>query len=227
MNSVPKAADYSRSEMTNLILMEQLAALKIASPTVLAAMARVPRENFVPAALRHLCYHDSALPIGQGQTISQPRIVAMMTEALQLDQPQLKVLEIGTGSGYQTAILAELVRKIYTIERHGSLQSEALERLQPHIKSTKTILFNRVGDGSVGWAEMAPFDRIIVTAAAFGAVPVSLLAQLASRGVMVIPVSTDSKGLEQRLLRISRPTSASDFKTEDLGKVQFVPLVTP
>ena len=226
MNSTPKAGNSEYLVKPHQELIEHLSALNIAGPAVLQAMARVPREYFVPSALRHHAYLDTALPIGHGQTISQPQVVARMTEALKLDRPQLKVLEIGTGSGYQTAILLELVNRLYTIERHPSLQREALARLQPRLRNIHTSLHGRVGDGSQGWATMAPFDRIIVTAAAFGSVPPPLLAQLAVKGVMVIPVSNPANHQEQRLLRLTRPSAVADRVTEDLGSVQFVPLVT-
>ncbi|MCX8501632.1 MAG: protein-L-isoaspartate(D-aspartate) O-methyltransferase, partial [Alphaproteobacteria bacterium] len=187
--------------------------------------AKVPREHFVPTALRPHAYHDVALPIGQGQTISQPRIVAQMTEALSLDRPSLKVLEIGTGSGYQTAILAQLVDRIFTIERHPNLLREALLRLEACLLPNPPAIFSQAGDGSHGWSSMAPFHRIIVTAAAMGEVPKPLLAQLAVKGVMVIPLASKNRHEPQRLLRITRPDASPHFQQEELGLVQFVPLV--
>ncbi|MDI9409574.1 MAG: protein-L-isoaspartate(D-aspartate) O-methyltransferase [Candidatus Pacebacteria bacterium] len=230
MNSVIKAGESEALpeiiEGPHQALMAEIAALDPISETVLAAMVRAPREYFVPSALRHHAYHNSALPIGQGQTISQPSVVARMTEALRLDRANLKVLEVGTGSGWQTAILLELVQRVFTIERHPTLLREALARLQPRLKTPHSSLNSLSGDGSKGWKVMAPFDRIIVTAAAFAEVPPPLLAQLAVKGVMVIPVATRQNDRDQRLLRLTRSSSAAEFVTEDLGPVQFVPLVS-
>ncbi|MGF1742728.1 protein-L-isoaspartate(D-aspartate) O-methyltransferase [Vibrio profundum] len=186
----------------------------IQDPQVLEAIYSLPRECFVSQAMVHQAYDNNALPIGQGQTISQPYIVAKMTEILDL-YPQSKVLEIGTGSGFQTAVLAQLVEHVYSIERIKSLQWEAKRRLkQLDIYNVST----KHGDGWLGWAAKAPFDAILVTAAA-ESVPQALLEQLSIGGKLVIPVGET----EQRLLKITR--KESEFITEVVETVRFVPLV--
>ncbi len=171
----------------------QIEARGIGDPRVLAAIERVPRERFVPEAIRHLAHDDCALAIEADQTISQPYIVAYMTHALRVG-PNTRVLEIGTGSGYQSAILSELTQQLWTIERIAELSRTASERLRG-----RDIHF-RVGDGSLGWPEEAPFDRIIVTAAA-PSVPQPLLDQLVDGGALVIPVGDSAN---QRLLAITK-----------------------
>ncbi len=161
----------------------QVRARGINDERVLEAMMAVPREDFVPASQRHDAYADRALPVGHGQTISQPYIVAHMTEQLSV-APESRVLEIGTGTGYQTAILARLAHHVFTVERIAALQEEAKERLTA--LATKNVSYV-VCDGSVGLPEHAPFDRIIVTAGA-PSVPESLTAQLADAGILVVPV---------------------------------------
>jgi protein-L-isoaspartate(D-aspartate) O-methyltransferase len=188
----------------------------IADTRVLAAIERVPREMFLPEAFRDQAYEDVALPIGHGQTVSQPSVVARMTQALEVPE-RGKVLEIGTGSGYQTAVLARLSRRVYTIERHKPLLLDAerrLEQLRLHNVTT------RCGDGSRGWPAQAPFDRILVTCAAPVA-PEVLAGQLADGGVMVVPVG--DSGRDQRILRIRR--AGASFRTDALWTVRFVPLV--
>jgi protein-L-isoaspartate(D-aspartate) O-methyltransferase len=183
---------------------------------VLGAMERVPREIFVPAPFKDQAWENVALPIGHAQTISQPLVVALMTQALEVGERH-KVLEIGTGSGYQTAILAKLCRRVFTMERHRALLKEAEKRfaeLKLHNVTT------RFGDGTKGWAEQAPFDRIIVTAAA-PELPASLRDSLAEGGVLVAPIGEERR--DQRLVRIRRKDGA--FVTEELGPVRFVPLV--
>ncbi len=189
----------------------------IADETVLDAIGAIPREVFVPPAFRERAYENSPLPIGLHQTISQPTVVAMMTAALELDD-RVKILEIGTGSGYQTAILAKLCRRVYTIERHRVLLSEAEERFK---ELGFTNIVTRFGDGSMGWKEQAPFSRIIVTAAAID-VPQVLLDQLDTGGIMVVPVGLEER--TQHLLRVRK--TEDDIETEDLGLVRFVPLVS-
>jgi len=184
----------------------------ISDTGVLSAIERIPREAFVPPSFQDQAYEDRTLPIGQGQTLSQPQVVARMTQALKLDR-RLKVLEVGTGSGYQAAILSRL----YTIERYRALTEEAEERFRALRLHNITT---RVGDGSLGWPEQAPFARIIVTAAAAG-VPGMLVDQLADGGLMVVPVGRP--GAEQVLLRLSRDGDA--LHEESLGGVRFVPLV--
>ncbi|QYJ85156.1 protein-L-isoaspartate(D-aspartate) O-methyltransferase [Shewanella mesophila] len=186
----------------------------IANVDVLSAVAKTPRELFLDAALGHKAYENTALPIGQGQTISQPYIVARMTELLLESKPR-KVLEIGTGSGYQAAILAQLVDQLCTVERIKSLQIQArqrLKRLDLHNVSFK------YGDGWQGWANKGPFDAIMVTAAA-SSLPQALLEQLAPNGVLIIPVGEEV----QQLLRVTR--SDSGYLTDTIEMVKFVPLV--
>jgi protein-L-isoaspartate(D-aspartate) O-methyltransferase len=188
----------------------------IRDTAVLAAIERIPRERFVPPMFHDQAYENRALPIGHGQTLSQPEIVAAMTQALAV-QRRHKVLEIGTGSGYQTAVLSRLSRRVYTIERHKPLLQGAEQQF------TELRLHNitsRAGDGSRGWPEQAPFDRIIVTAAA-AKVPAALVQQLAVGGIMVVPIGPD-RG-DQTLVRITR-TEEGETR-EDLGAVRFVPLV--
>ena len=185
---------------------------------VMAAMLRVPRDFFIPSTFREHAFENTALPIGHGQTISQPQVVGIMTEVLRLSDRH-KVLEIGTGSGYQTAILAQLCRRVYTIERHKPLLKEAEERLAHLRISNETA---KHGDGGVGWPEQAPFDRIIVTAAAEHEVPRPLLDQLAVGGMMVVPVARSP--IDQRLLLVTR--HQSEVEVQDLGAVRFVPLIS-
>lgn len=183
---------------------------------VLTAIESVPRELFVPAGLAAYAHEDSALPIACRQTISQPSLVALMTDALAVGE-RMKVLEIGTGSGYQSAILARLCRRVYTIECHRKLVKDAEKRFQAlDIHNITT----RVGDGTLGWPEQAPFPRIMVTAAA-AAPPPALLDQLAPGGRMVIPLGPSPD--EQILCRITREDS--EFHRQDLIAVRFVPLI--
>jgi protein-L-isoaspartate(D-aspartate) O-methyltransferase len=183
---------------------------------VLSAIESVPREDFLPESLRDRAYDNIALPIGFDQTISQPLIVAFMTERLQVERRH-RVLEIGTGSGYQTAILARFCRRIYTVERHRGMTREAEARFKAlRIENVVT----RVGDGGKGWPEQAPFDRIIVTAAA-PELPRALVEQLRPGGVMLAPVGRD--GGDQEIVRIER--AADGLKQESLMAVRFVPLV--
>jgi protein-L-isoaspartate(D-aspartate) O-methyltransferase len=183
---------------------------------VLAAIERVPRELFAPAAFRDQANENTALPIGHHQTMSAPTIVAMMTQALDIGE-RMKVLEVGTGSGYQAVVLARLCRRLYTIERYRELLQAAEKRFET---LRITNITSRCGDGTFGWPEQAPFERIIVTAAATD-VPPLLAAQLAEGGQMVVPIDDGAGG--QRLLRVRRNGAALD--TEDLGEARFVPLV--
>ena len=176
----------------------------------------MPREIFVPEAFHDQAYEDKALPIGQGQTISQPQVVALMTQALDLT-PRHKVLEIGTGSGYQSAVLARLSRRVYTIERHRALLAEAERRFAALRIHNITAI---AGDGMKGWPAQAPFDRIIVTAAAAG-MPETLLAQLAVGGIMVLPLGPERA--DQELIRVRR--LETEITTEKLCDVRFVPLL--
>ncbi len=193
---------------------QQIRARGVVDSRVLAAMERVPRHEFVPEADRHRAYEDYPLPLASGQTISQPYIVAYMTELLALE-PHHRVLEIGTGSAYQTAVLAEIAAEVWSLEVVKGLAESAkatLERLgyrNVHL---------REGSGWDGWPEAAPFDRIMVTAAP-DEVPAALQQQLAPGGVMVVPVGS----AEQRILRIER--TASGFDRTELLPVRFVPMV--
>jgi len=197
-------------------LVEELRRAGIADDRVLDAIARVPRGQFVPTAFLEHAWDNVALPIGHGQTISQPLVVALMTVALEVTDRH-KVLEIGTGSGYQTAVLAPLCRRVFTIERHQALHHESNERIAALRLGNVTTRF---GDGTKGWPETAPFDRIIVTAAA-AKLPNSLSEQLAPGGVLLAPVG-EEKG-QQMLVRMRR--TETGFETEELGAVRFVPLV--
>ncbi|MFQ1008551.1 protein-L-isoaspartate O-methyltransferase [Gilliamella apicola] len=182
---------------------------------VLTAFASIPREHFIDEALSHQAYDNCSLPIGSGQTISQPYIVAKMTELLRLE-PNSKVLEIGTGSGYQTAILAKLVNHVCSVERIKSLQWNTKRRLkQLDIHNIST----RHGDGWLGWPERGPFDGIIVTAAATQ-VPQSLLDQLANKGRLVIPVGDEENQVLQLIKR-----SGDGFIVKNVEDVKFVPLI--
>ena len=195
-------------------LLDQLRAQGIQDEQVLNALAAVPREKFVDEAFEQKAWDNIALPIGQGQTISQPYMVARMTELLELT-PQSRVLEIGTGSGYQTAILAHLVQHVCSVERIKGLQWQARRRLKNldlHNVST------RHGDGWQGWKARAPFDAIIVTAAP-PEVPPALLAQLDEGGVLVLPVGE----VHQFLKRIRR--RGNEFVMDTVEAVRFVPLV--
>jgi len=197
-------------------LVMELRGLGITDARVLSAIERVPRDAFVPKAFREQAWENVALPIGHGQTISQPLVVALMSQALEVGERH-KVLEIGTGSGYQGAILSKLCRRIFTIERHRDLLKEAERRfaeLKLHNVTT------RFGDGSKGWPEQQPFERIIVTAAA-PAVPQVLIDSLAEGGILVAPVGEERR--DQQLLRIRR--TSDGVVTEDLGPVRFVPLI--
>lgn len=206
--------DFDR--LRQLMVERQIASRGVKDRRVLAAMARVPRHVFVPEGYRPSAYDDHPLPIGEGQTISQPYIVAYMTEALQLD-PQDRVLEIGTGSGYQAAILGELVKEVYTIEIIETLAVKAqgvLDRLgyrNVHV---------RVGDGYLGWPEKAPFDAVIVTCAP-ERVPQPLIDQLREGGRMIIPVG--ETGAVQSLVRgVKR---GGRLEKKDVMAVRFVPMV--
>lgn len=185
---------------------------------VLAAIERVPRETFVEEAFLDQAYANQALPINCGQTISQPLVVGLMTQALQIGDRH-KVLEVGTGSGYQTAILSKLARRVYTIERHRDLMADAELRFKALKFHNITTM---VGDGYKGWGAQAPFDRILVTAAA-RIVPPDLVAQLSDEGgIMVLPVG-DTTGLQQEVIRVRK--DGKQFNSERLFPVRFVPLV--
>jgi len=197
-------------------LIERLRAEGIHDEHVLAAMRAVPRHIFVDEALASRAYEDTALPIGAGQTISQPYIVARMTEALVHGKRPAKVLEVGSGCGYQTAVLAQLVDQVYSVERIESLIAPARERL--HALGVNNVRMRRA-DGFEGWPDHAPFDAILV-AAAPGFVPQALVDQLTVGGRMVIPVGPQGA---QRLLLLTR--NEDGVEEETLADVSFVPLV--
>lgn len=208
----------SFAEQRRRMVQQQIAARGVRDPRVLRAMELVPRHRFVPPHLRIEAYEDWPLPIGEGQTISQPYIVAAMTEALELHEDD-RVLEIGTGSGYQTAVLAELAERVHTVECIGFLQERALRLLDAlGYRNVEA----RVGDGHAGWPEAAPFQAILVTAAP-QQVPDSLLDQLAVGGRMLLPVGSGTYA--QTLVRLRR--TASGVEREELFTVRFVPLVRP
>jgi len=194
---------------------DQIAARGVTDPKVLAAMSKVPRHVFISEAMAPYAYQDEPLPIGEGQTISQPYIVAYMTEVLGLQGGE-KVLEVGTGSGYQTAVLAEIAKDVYTIELVESLSLKAQEVLRglgyPNVQF-------KIGDGTMGWKDYAPYDAIVVTAAP-GAVPKALRDQLAISGRMIIPVGVEY----QELILVVRESHA--FKEKRLLPVRFVPLLS-
>ena len=192
---------------------EQIARRGVRDARVLAAMAAVPRHLFVPEALRDRAYEDGPLPIGEGQTISQPYIVAFMTEAIRPGAAD-RVLEIGTGSGYQTAVLASLVAEVFTIEIRRDLGDAARRTVEG--LGFRNVTF-RVGDGSGGWPEEAPFDAVLVTAAP-DVVPQPLVDQLRPGGRLLIPIGT----ADQQLLRVTR--TAAGTEREALLPVRFVPM---
>ncbi|POP46385.1 protein-L-isoaspartate O-methyltransferase [Superficieibacter electus] len=195
-------------------LLDQLRTQGIKDEHVLEAIAQVPREKFIDEAFEHQAWENVALPIGQGQTISQPYMVARMTELLELT-PECRVLEVGTGSGYQTAILAHLVHHVCSVERIKSLQWHARRRLkQLDLHNVST----RHGDGWQGWHARAPFDAIIVTAAP-PEIPAALMSQLAEGGVLVLPVGDE----HQYLKRVCR--RGDEFIIDTVEAVRFVPLV--
>ncbi|AKO52150.1 protein-L-isoaspartate O-methyltransferase [Marinobacter psychrophilus] len=203
------------SRRTRLRLIQRLKDKGISSPQVLDAIAEVPRHIFLDEALAHRAYEDTALPIGHNQTLSQPYIVARMTELLYGHQPK-KVLELGTGSGYQTAVLCNLFAEVFSVERIKSLQDRARERLRD-LKCRNAVL--RHADGGMGWPERGPYDGIIVTAAPTE-VPTELLQQLADNGVLISPVGAERQILVQIVRRGDR------FERTELEAVKFVPLLS-
>jgi protein-L-isoaspartate(D-aspartate) O-methyltransferase len=190
---------------------------EVSDPAVLNAMEAVPREEFVPGNLRNAAYDDRALPIMCGQTISQPAVVAYMTEQLRLTADS-RVLEVGTGSGYQAAVLAEIARDVYSIERIPELARTATDRL---VRLGYDHVQVREGDGGHGWPEAAPFDAIIVTAAA-AVIPPALLEQLGAGGRMIVPVGGPHDA--QVLVRLERKADGK-ITREYLWPVRFVPLI--
>lgn len=204
------------SQRTRERLIQRLRQSGIKNSQVLEVLRNTPRHIFVDEALASRAYEDTALPIGHGQTLSQPYVVARMTEALLEGGVPAKVLEIGAGSGYQTAVLAQLVKQVFAVERLSALASKARERLR------QLQLYNvqlRHADGFLGWPQHAPYDAILV-AAAPDEIPATLLEQLAMGGRMVIPVGC---GSGQKLIRVTR--TADGYERETLEEVNFVPLL--
>jgi protein-L-isoaspartate(D-aspartate) O-methyltransferase len=216
-NALRAGEGHIMPDVRMIRLLMELRRQGISDTDVLSALETTPREMFVPEVFADRAFDNVALPIDEGQTISQPFIVAYMTQALEL-KPTHRVLEVGTGSGYQAAVLAKLVKRIYTIERHAALLEQAVERFK------MLHLFNidaRVADDTRGWPGQAPFDRIIVTAAAREKPPAELLNQLVIKGSMVIPLDRGVDG--QVLVRVRR--TAQGFQSTDLLPVKFVPLL--
>ena len=202
------------TQLARLIL--SLRSQGVTDPAVLAAVEATPREIFTPDLFRERAFEDSALPIACGQTISQPYIVGLMTQALSVE-PRSRVLEIGTGSGYQTSILSKLSRLVYTVERYRTLMAEAEARFKA---LGLTNVITRFGDGGIGWPEQAPFDRILVTAAAPDETK-ALLSQLKPGGILVAPVG---RGPVQTLMRYLGDGTGV-FRSEVMTDVRFVPLL--
>ncbi len=207
------------SERTRQRLLNRLREQGVSNETVLDVIGSTPRHIFLDEALSHRAYEDSSLPIGHGQTLSQPYIVARMTEILLGAAPKLKrVLEVGTGSGYQTAVLARFAEQVYSVERIKPLQDQARQRL-------RQLKLNNVhykhADGGFGWPQEGPFDGIL-SAAAPRVVPQELLQQLAPDGVLVIPVG----GEQQELTMVVRKGASDEFVTQALEPVKFVPLLS-
>ena len=211
--TVPREAISERDRM----VAGQIAARGVEDPLVLEAMRAVPREDFLPADLAGYAYEDGPLPIGHGQTISQPYIVAVMTAAARV-RPGDRVLEIGTGSGYGAAVLSEIAGEVYTVERIERLADSARDRLAALGYGNVHV---RCGDGTLGWAEHAPYDAIIVTAGG-PTVPRALLDQLKPGGRLVMPLGSEPRS--QRLIRRTR-TGPETYTQDDLECVAFVPLI--
>jgi len=214
MSKPSRGPDERETQLAKLIL--GLRSQGVTDPAVLTAIEKTPRELFTPDLFKERSWEDSALPIACGQTISQPYIVGLMTQALTLE-PRARVLEIGTGSGYQTSVLSRLSRLVYTVERYRTLMRAAEARFE-QLQITNVI--TRFGDGFLGWVEQAPFDRILVTAAA-PTEPSLLLGQLKPAGVLVAPVG---KGPVQELRRYAGDGQGG-FEMEILCEVRFVPLL--
>ncbi len=216
-DSLDRGAPEELAERRRRMLERDLAGRDIADPRVLEAMDRVAREEFVPPSVRIHAYEDGPLRIGCGQTISQPYVVAFMTQALRVE-PGMKVLEIGTGSGYQAAILAAMGAEVFTIERHEDLSLAAEAAIDRTGCGERVTL--RVDDGTLGWPEEAPFDRIVVTAAG-PRIPAALADQLAEGGILVMPVGRHREG--QQLVRAEKRDGT--LETADILDVTFVPLI--
>jgi protein-L-isoaspartate(D-aspartate) O-methyltransferase len=215
VNSVDLKGIGMTSQRTRERLIQRLVDQGISNMAVLDVIRMTPRHMFVDEAMAHRAYEDTALPIGFQQTLSQPYIVAKMTELLLANGPLERVLEIGTGSGYQTAILAQLVERVYSVERIKPLQAKARQRLR---RLKLSNVHTRHADGGLGWADKGPYDGIITTAAP-EIIPPDLLAQLAPGGRLVIPVGGD-----EQLLQVVVATP-DGFETETVEPVRFVPLL--
>lgn len=196
-------------------LVESLKQKGITDELLLSALSKVEREKFVPTGVKQHSYKDIALPIGYNQTISQPYTIAIMTEALQIKKGE-KALEIGTGSGYQAAILFEMGAKVYSIERHIDIYNEVLKRFE----KLGIRVHCKCGDGTLGWDQYSPFDKIIVTAGS-PSIPETLKKQLAVNGRMVIPVGN----MSSQTLKVLTKTSENEFEIEDIPQFAFVPLI--
>jgi protein-L-isoaspartate(D-aspartate) O-methyltransferase len=216
-NGLPARGDsHDDASARHRMVEEQLAGRGIRDPRVLEVMRAVPRHRFVDPALRSRAYDDHALPTAEGQTISQPYIVARMLELARLE-PRHRVLEIGTGSGYQSALLACLVAEVFTVERIPALLLAAEARLA--VLGFRNVAF-RHGDGSLGWQEFSPYDRVLVAAAA-PRVPDALRAQLGERGLLVIPVG----GPQFQHMEVWSRSGADEWEHRRHGECRFVPLV--
>lgn len=219
-NRADKADDLmgrSPSSLRKEMVDNQLIPRGISEPAVLRAMEEVPREVFVPPHLADLAYKDTALPIGEDQTISQPYMVALMIESLNL-VPDSQVLEIGTGSGYGAAVLSQIAALVYTVERYANLAQAAEGRFQGLGYNNIQV---HIGDGTLGWREHAPYDGIVVTAGG-PVIPETLLDQLKVGANLIIPIAAERN--LQNLLRIHRKDQ-DEYQKEDLGAVRFVPLI--
>ena len=204
-------------EARKIRLVMELRQQGVTDQGVLSAIERVPREAFIPGAFHDQAYENTALPIGQGQTISQPSVVGFMTQALEVGE-RMKVLEVGTGCGYQAAVLSRLCRRVYSIERFRSLLLTTDARLRElRINNVTT----RWGDGIGGWPEQAPFDRMILTAAA-SKVPESLMGQMTDDGIIIAPVGETSR--DQTLMKFKHLPNGK-WKSESLWPVRFVPML--
>lgn len=202
-------------KMQRIELVENLRLKGISDESILQAIGNVEREKFVSSALKPNAYKDIALPIGYSQTISQPYTIAVMTEALQIKKGD-KVLEIGTGSGYQAAVLFAMGAKVYSIERHIDIYNEVLKRFE----KLGIRVHCKCGDGTLGWDAYAPFDKIIVTAGS-PTIPATLKKQLAVNGKMVIPVGN----MSSQTLKVLTKTATDEFEIEEIPQFAFVPLI--
>jgi protein-L-isoaspartate(D-aspartate) O-methyltransferase len=210
----PRPGESAETRLARLIL--ALRSQGVSDPAVLGAIETTPRDMFTPDLFQERAWEDQALPIACGQTISQPFIVGLMTQALNLE-PRSRVLEIGTGSGYQTTVLSKIARLVYTVERYRTLMADAEARFKT---LGLTNVITRFGDGGLGWPEQAPFDRILVTAAAPDE-PKALLSQLKPTGILVAPIG---KGPVQVLKRYEGDGHGG-FRIDEMTEVRFVPLL--